>query len=377
MRQGFAVFVMVTMLFPLCAYTQTPETDRVRPSTTSVPVFAHFAGWWTVPGSWATAATMPLRSDNPGGGYTSANPEIIRQQNAEMIANGIRPLVSWWERDSYAGDAFLDAYLAQSGPQIGILYEAVGPGRMQPNASGRIDVNDLANANIFINDMEYLQKKYFDRYPERFCRIDGRPVVFIWISHAFDGAFDRVIAQARERSSFYLIGSDFMSPFAVRKGAETVIRGMDAITAYGFYDQKRYGADMPEQFLTDFASSVSTWQGWLSQNAPGVHILLPMQFAYDDTRIPGRKAEHFGSSFEMARRYAEKVRGLALNPCVSRILPYVYVTSYTEHAEGSAIEPTREFGSGYLDIVRETFLSVAVDPSRAREECVPEDAKKE
>lgn len=373
MRRVLALVLMVGV--SAVASAQVADSAAV----TTVPVFAHYADWWTVPGSWATAATMPLRQDNPGGGYTSANPDIITAQNAEMIANGIVPLVSYWARDSYAGDAFLNLYLSIPGPKIGILYEAVGPNRMVAN-NDTVSLADPKNADMFVSDMEHLQAEFFDKYPDRFFRIDGRPVVFVWITQAFRGPFDQVVARARTKSAFYLIGSEFSVPFSERPDMLASIRGMDAITSYGFYDPARYGADIPPDFLKDYSVAFTKWSLYLGEHAPNVRIIAPMGFAYDETRIPGRRGIHFGSSFQMARAYAEMVRSLAANPCGGRALPYAYITSYTEHAEGTAIEPTHEFGSGYLDIIRETFLTIPqLSDADRRQQCkqIPGDGGKE
>ncbi len=342
------------------------------PST--FPVFAHYMDWATVPIGWDIASTMPIRRDNPAGGYDSKNPEVILQHNAEMQANGILPMVSWWERNSNSGDAILDLYLSIPGPQIGILYEAIGPGRMQftgqspvvvtnglswsrfGSPAGNIDLENPVHAEMFISDMQHLQEKYFSRYPDRFYRIDGRPVVFIWISHAFVGPFDQVVARARERSSFYLVGSEFGVPWGVSRGHETVLRGMDAITSYGFYDPVRYGLDMDARFLTDYKKAVDDWVLWLSRNSPRTKLILPMNFAYDDTLIPDRRGTVFRSSYEVARAYAQMVRGLLADPCGSqRILQVAYLTSYNEHYEGTAVEPSKEYQDNYLKIIRETF----------------------
>lgn len=352
MRRARGMIVVVALLL-----IGASEPQNVRQVTT-IPVFAHFANWWTVPGSWATSGTMPIRNDNPMGGYVSANPDIIRGQNAEMEANGIVPLVSWWARDTYAGDEYLHQYLSIPGPQIGILYEAVGPGRMTQDVRGEVNFSDAKNAEMFISDMEHLQNTFFSVYPERFIRIDGRPVVFIWISHIFRGPFDETVARARERAPFFLIGSEFSSPFSPRPDLARSIRGMDAITSYGFYDRQRYGADMPQQFLEEYRFAVADWSAWILKSAPHVRIILPMGFAYDETRIPGRSGLQFRGSLSMARAYAEMVRSFAVNSCGAPIMPYAYITSYSEHAEGTAIEPSHEYGSGYLDIIRETFFSI-------------------
>jgi len=347
-----------------------------------VPVLAHYMNWATVPGGWATASVMPVLRDNPAGGYTSANPAIIAEHNRQMAANGIWPMMSWWGPDTYAGDRFLDQYLAVPGPPLAILYEATGRlltnrqireggvtapfPELSPNraimraGSGddRYDFRQAVNANTFIADMEHLHRKYFTGpHANRFVRVDGRPLVFVWISHAFDGPFDQAVAHARERAAFYLVGSDFSVPFFMRSGGESVVRGYDAVSAYGFYDPNRYGLDMDQRFISEYGAAIPQWQVWLDRNAPGVQLLLPMGFAYDETLIPGRRGVVFRSSYDIARRYAESVRTTLTNPCGTRLLRLAYLTSFNECYEGTCVEPSEEYGTAYLDIVRETFAT--------------------
>lgn len=365
------------------------DTDDMVEIPNTFPVFAHYMDWATVPGSWPVASILPIRRDNPAGGYDSRNPEIILQHNAEMQANGILPMVSWWERNSHAGDHFLDLYLSIPGPQIGILYEAVGPGRMQFAGSGTtarllskfgppatpyelpqmgrrtlqalaaksgIDMGNPVHANMFVDDMRHLQEKYFSRYPDRFYRIDGKPVVFIWISHAFTGPFEQVAERARQHASFFLVGGEFGTPWGSMPPEHiTVLRAMDAITSYGFYDPRHYGLDMDTRFVDDYRKSIGDCTDWLSRNSPKTKLIPPMNFAYDETLLPDRNGIVFRSSYEIAREYAQTVRSVLADRCRRGLVRVGYLTSYTEHYEGTAVEPSDKYQDNYLRIIRETF----------------------
>jgi hypothetical protein len=338
------------------------------------------------------ASVQPLFRDTGAElGYTSESEPVILHHNSEMAAHGILPMISWWARDTYAGDRFLKFYLSIPGPQIGILYEAVGPGRFRVSGSGNlvrlaqefgpptgdfaqishvsrhavqeaaggddsIDFNDPENQRIFIDDMAHLQSEFFSKYPDRFYRIDGRPIVFIWITRPFTGPFDRVVERAREQSSFYLVGSEFTTPINIWQEHEPVVRAMDAISSYGFYDIARYGRAMSQRFINDYGAAINDWSAWLAKHSSHTKIIPPVQFSYDETRIPGRHGYVFDSTLEMARQHAEKARVLTLNPCGSgRVLDVAYITSYNEHYEGTSIEPSDVYGDSYLRLIRDTF----------------------
>lgn len=321
----------------------------VRPGAGAIPVAAHYANWWTIPGQWAQAATRPRR-----GIYSSDDTAVIAEHNALMQSAGIWPLVSWWGPDAYAGDKFLNLYLPIAGPQLGLLYEAVGPGRLAADPWQPVDFNDAAVVAQFVGEMEYLRDKYFNGPSgSRFVRVDGRPLIFIWITNAFRGPFDAVAAGVRE--FVYLVGSEFHIPAYIPKGHERIIRGLDAITSYGFYDTDRFPTEMNDEFLASYATALRKWREVLNTESQGVQLIPPMTFAYDERNIPDRAGYWFTSSEAVARRYADIVRGFVGAP---GFLELAYCTSATEYVEGSPILPTDDPDRpDYLGIVRNVFMS--------------------
>lgn len=365
----------------LCVLTGAVTAPaQESPNTTfTIPVFAHRVTWHTVPGNWHQSSVMPLLRDNPAGGYASVNPAIISAINEQMTANGISPMVSWWPQDWLGGNDFLDAYLPIPGPKIALLYEATGRLKTNKDLHGpsgnqstdvRYDFSVPANADRFVADMVYLHRTYFTGpYADRFTRIDGRPVVFIWITHAFDGPFDKVMARVREQVPVYLIGSEFSVPFHARRGIETIIPAMDAVSSYGFYWPDQHGPNMSDAFVAEYTRALGTWSAWLSVRAPHVKILSPLIFNYDETLIPGRRGINFRSTPAVARRLAQAARTAIADPCTTRVLPMAYVTSYDECYEGTCVITSEEYGSTYLDILRETFTPPVTITPEQRNNC--------
>jgi hypothetical protein len=301
-----------------------PTEDAGRPDylgiirdvflASGAPVLAHYVTWHSSGASnWLDAPALPLRRDTPAGGYGSLNPSIIAQHNAEMEANGILPMTSWWGPDAYSGDKFLDVYLPISGPHTALLYEAVGPGRLSDGPAIPVDFTIPDVADQFVREMEHLRNKYFNgAHGQRFLRIDGRPVVFIWVSHAFRGPFESVAARVRE--FVYLVGSEFTVPAVITTDHEQVLRGLDAVTSYGFYDTGRYAFDMDDRFLSEYTTALRKWQGLLGKVSPKLKLIPPMTFSYDERKIPGRQGYAFRSSQEIADRYARIVRSFVAGP---------------------------------------------------------------
>jgi hypothetical protein len=331
--------------------------SATAPAAGGIPVLAHYVTWHSS-GSphWGDAPALPIRRDNPAGGYSSLNPEIIRQHNAEMQSAGIIPMASWWGPTSYAGDEFLNAYLMVPGPQLALLYEAVGEGRPGPSALEPVDFTNAATVEQFVSEMGYLRDKYFNGPSgNRFLRINGKPVVFIWITNSFRGPFSQVAAHVR--SFVYLVGSEFTVPAVIPKEHEDVIRGLDAVTAYGFYDTGRFPENMNDEFLGAYTTAVRAWQVKLAAISPDIKLIPPMTFTYDERGIPGRVGYVFRSDAEHATRYAQIVRSFVTDPGPG-ILPFAYMTSYNEHYEGSGVEPTVDPDRpDYLGIVRNVFAA--------------------
>jgi len=322
-----------------------------------IPVLAHYVTWHNSGvENWGDCPALPIRRDTPGGGYSSRNPAIIAQHNEEMQRAGIIPTASWWGPTSYAGDKFLDTYLPIAGPPLALLYEAVGPDRLSAGPEIPVDFTIPSVTDQFIGEMRYLRDKYFNGPSGgRFLRVDGRPLVFIWISNAFRGPFDAAAAHVRD--FVYLVGSEFTVPADMPSEHESVVRGLDAITSYGFYNTDRYPEDMNDAFLGAYTTAIRKWQGLLAGVSKRIKLIPPMTFAYDERKIPGRQGYTFRSSADVAMRYARIVRSYVTNPGPS-ILPFAWCTSYNEHYEGSGIEPTVDPDRpDYLGIVREVFAT--------------------
>jgi hypothetical protein len=345
-----------------------------------VTVLAHRVSWQVSDG-WPEASVIPLLRDRPDGGYAADNPAIIAAINGMMTANGIWPMVSWWEKDTYAGDRYLDAFLAVPGPPLAILYEATG--RLKNNrellgipddrGGSDIDFDYQPNADTFVSDMVHLHRKYFTGpHAGRFIQVDGRPVVHIWISHAFTGAFDKAMERVRAQVPVYIIGSDFTVPLYTREGIETVVPAMDAISSYGGYWWDHYGLEMTEQYPREYKQAVRAWSAWMDKHAPHMTIMPPMIFNYDERLIKGRRGYHFSSTPDMARQMAQAVREVIADPCQTRVLPMTFIVSYDECYEGTCIIPSEQYGSAYQDVVRDVFRNPIVITAEELAWCRPE-----
>ena len=351
MASKYLKHILAFLIF--IAYT-TPLSALGEPK---INIFAHYCNWHIKNqniSSWRKANTIPLRYTLPGIlGYDSQDKNIIAEHNAEMEANGIIPLISWWGPEIYSGDEFLRTYLSvDSNIQIGILYEVTR--RLIQNKNGKYSFDNPRNAEKFIKDITHLHKRFFTRFPQRFHKIDDRPVVFIWLSHAFTGRFDLVAQRLREEIPVYVIGSDINTFSYFRSDLLNIAKGMDAISAYGIYAPKltrQSEGRLNKDYVDRYIKSLEDWAIWTKNNIPDVKLIIPIQFMFKDNRgNPELK-----SSPEEAIYLIRKTQDFLAKPEYENVLRYILVVSYNEHYEGTSIEPTVEYGSFYLDLLRTAF----------------------
>ena len=322
-----------------------------------IGIFAHYCNWHIKNqniSSWRYANTIPLRYSPPGIlGYDSQDKRIIAEHNAEMKANGIIPLISWWGPNTRPGDKFLRTYLSvDSDVQIGILYEVTV--RLIKNNTGRFSFDDPRNVRRFIEDITHLHETFFTRFPQRFYKMDGRPVVFIWLSHAFKGRFDLAVQKLREKIPVYIIGSDINIYSHFRPDLISTVRGVDAISAYGIYapnSTRQSGGHLNRDYVDKYAKSLRDWSTWAENNVPNVKLIVPIEFMFRDNRSnPELRSTPMEASYLLS-----KIQEFFVKSKCGNVLPYVLVVSYNEHYEGTSIEPTVEYGSFYLDLLRTIF----------------------
>jgi hypothetical protein len=355
-------------------------------ASVQIPVIVHFQNWSGKDEFRNTIAadglTHPLRGN---GGYSSIDEKIIKEQNQEMLQNGLVPAISWWARKGepldYSGDSFWDTYLKIPSPlQCLLLYEVtarlITRPIIDPEGTPReaYDFDDPVNVARFQSDMVYLYTRYFSRpeYRDRFFLIDGKPVVFVWLSHAFMGNFEKASKGISIRDKIYIIGSNFaVTGGTPAEGDTSIIGGLDAVSAYGIYDSKlaqqraRMETDRTSQFygrmvghvdaeyVAEWDHRIGLWSLWISRWAPHVDLIPPIMYAFDNG-----KNFPLTSTYAEAEYFAHRARTVIDNSeeyhrNIRRRL--ILAVSFNEHYEGSSLEPTVEYGSSFLDITRRTF----------------------
>ena len=336
-----------------------------------VTTLAHYVNWYNGT-NFRNTTTLPA---NGLGAYDSTDPHVIAFHKSTFLRAGQTPLISWWGRDDSRGDEFLDIFFTivpldhkKRDVQVALLYEARGL-LLEENAE-KIDFNRQETRARFISDIVHLNSKYFSN-PEdrdRFFTIDGRPVIFIWYSHAFVGPFDEAVSDARTYADFYLIGSNFTLQGNLLDEWKEFIPAFDAISAYGAYDQRflsQYGGPN-EKYLSQYFNGAALWSRWLAENAPDTDLILPMSFAFDNSKSEQRTTAFYMNTFE-ANLFAQMARlaiecSLSGSPLFDKVIPTIVFASFNEHFEGTPLERSTHYADKvrpygvYGDIYRDIFL---------------------
>ncbi len=281
---------------------------------------------WAWPEGRVLGFHDPRRSAGPGrrdlgaadypadGPYDSRDPALIRRQLAAARAAGLDGfLVSWWGRESEEADAFaaLLAPAAHAGLALAPYYEA---GELWRRGGPGVAA-----------DLEALLDR--SRGAAAWLRAGGAPVVFVYAAHrvrppVWEYVRRRLAAGGR---AVYLVG-DAAGP--------GWLPWFDALHVYTPITFLARGRDVEREYRARAAAARAAGRPFVAAVAPG----------FDDRsiRVPGTVVPRAGgATYEATWRAA-----LAVEPA------WVLVASWNEWHEGSEIEPSREYGTRYLELTR-------------------------
>lgn len=304
--------------------------------------------------------TFPFRAP-----YHSKNPGVARDQNLEKNHFGLSiDLVSWWGPPYQSYEWFKEGYMRASNfesRKFCFLYETRGRLKekeviLQGNKYSWFDFSDPENEKRFLEDIDYLDKNYFQKYPNCY-KVDGRPLLYIWTTNLKD--LERVSRKAREK--VYLVGNEYIlfppdpSQDLLNRIRLRNLGCYDAITGYGIsavYVAKKYGS-LTYKFLLEYVEAVEKWISLLSRRHPNTELILPLQFAYHDNKgnvdPEDGKNRVLTSTPQQVDNFVRVARYLRDGiPQINRIS----VTSYNEHWEGHGSEPSQQYGHTWMKTIK-------------------------
>lgn len=284
------------------------------------------------------------------GEYNSRDTAVINQHLRWSDTYGINNWIcSWWGPNSYEDvtihtkiSAVIEAYHAT----YCLFYESAGLLTVQ---NSQISF-DSANTAKLRSDFMYIANSYFP--DPKYLRINGRPVVFIYLTRIFTGNYAQAFQLVRKDIqllgyTIYLIGDE------VYWGTPTTARiaTLDAITGYNMHGPSQYaGYPSATNFISDVgllydqysAAAKQLGVGFIPNTMAGFndravrlssnHYIIPNKFAPDSDDV---------STLRQFTKMAISHTDSSLN--------MIAITSFNEWHEDTEIEPTIDSSPTSLD----------------------------
>lgn len=352
-------------------------------------VSVYYYPWYDLPtnGHWQEGAlrTRLVPPSPPALGlYSSQDEQVIRQHLDWSEQYGIDNWIcSWWGRNSFEDRTLREHILptlADRETKFCIYYESQG--LLNFNEREEIVFDDKAIVN-FKSDVEYLAEHLF-RHPN-YQRIDGRPVLHLYLSRCFAGRYAEGLTAARNAArefglKLYLVGDEIYwgKPNPQRVGL------MDAITTYSMHGPKDFaGYPHQSELLKHMSLKFDEYSRIAGEQ--GVRVIPNVMPGYNNRgsggkvyATPRRYAEDKDSTSTLREmiRWSEKYIDPQLNA--------VCITSFNEWHEDTQIEPTvlapvtnqdesgkrqmttgyhyRGYGTKHLELVQELLGSTDASP---------------
>ena len=212
-------------------------------------------------------------------------------------------------------------------------------------------MNATSRARL-VADMTAIADRYFAN--PSYLRLDGRPVVFLYLTRSLTGDVARAVADVRAAlrargHDVFLVGDEIFWRVTTTSGGRSArpqvdrARLFDAVTAYNLYDgDNRAYAGYPSttRFFPDAAALYARYRAALGPSVPVIPSVIP---GYNDRGT--RPAE---GHYAIPRQYrpgddngstlVHMLESVAA-PLLDQALPMALVTSWNEWNEDTAIEP--------------------------------------
>lgn len=330
-------------------------------------VGAFYYAWYWGDDGYAIHRDRPWLAHSPYtptfGQYDSRDPDVVNQQIAWALENG----VNWFVINTghpggpimdAVGNTFREAALAD---RIHYAFDIGFDHGPVTDEDGRYVVDDPRNV------AEY--RRYFRAYTDFFddpnyVRFDGRPVLFDFstarLTGDIAGALEAVATAIDEDPYMVANPTGFWAPPAVQPDVgltpEEIFAAYDAVRKYAAIPPT--GHDEAEANYPAYLAAQTEYWRFLSDHHDTAFIPTVMP-GFDDREIQWDRVHH--EALDLTDEEFRAVCRRALD-YVDPALDAVVITSWNEFPEGSAIEPTEEYGHRRLDVVREELGEPPAEP---------------
>jgi hypothetical protein len=335
------ILITITFLFIPCQFisAESQSTNIEKNVISKSPVqdiivYCDYYTWWCN-SKWNKGnSNCPLL-----GFYNSLDPGVLKEHSRLANEYGIDVFKVEYvpALDSTIIDGILKTDLGNT--RVCLMYDtlirfsALGKGKPPYN------FNDPEIYNTFIEDMNHIADVYFSN--PNYFNINGRPVLWIYITREMYGNWKSAISTARQNMNskgfdVYLVGDQVFWNYNY-DGIEL----FDAVSTYHAYAG---GPQNTSAFADRLKTLYSRWKKIAqSRGKDFIPGALP---AYDDTCMSHSREcvpplygtkEDFNYMLRVVSNYLDNVNG-------AENLTQVTIATFNENQEGSSIEPSLEWG---------------------------------
>jgi glycoprotein endo-alpha-1,2-mannosidase len=214
------------------------------------------------------------------------------------------------------------------------------------------DFNDEVIKKTFLDDLNHIADTYFAS--SNYFKINGRPVLWIYVTRDFTGNYKSVIGQARQNLKnkgfdVYLVGDQVFYNYKL-----FAISAFDAVSCYSAYGGR-------PQNTADFGQRLKfLYMVWKTAAQLAGKDFIPSGIpAYDDRCLINERislpvlsgtAQDFNFQLQILSNLLDPVN---IDPEFNQ----VSVATFNEHQEGTSIEPSEDWGFSRIEQIPIVFGS--------------------
>jgi glycoprotein endo-alpha-1,2-mannosidase len=322
-----------------------PDADIEQEDTVNmelphfIRIGAYYYPWYSADRHWDSGylGTPVL------GEYDSADPVVIAQHISWAAQYNIDFFtLSWWGVGSFEDQVICGPFLdvvAESDFNFAILYESAGLLNLQ---NGKIDMSNTDIHQQLASDFIYLSEKVM-QHPN-YLTIHDRPVIFIYLTRTFTGDIEGALSEAKTAA----VNAGSSEPFIIGDEVywqypdEERIKMYEGVTAYNMHTSV---PDIADGFATNVDRQFRIWvKNTAKTDTAFIPNILP---GFDDTAV--RPEAHHPVIPRSEVLFMEQYK-TAIDLAADDI-GIIMVTSWNEWHENTSIEPSKEEGTAYLEIL--------------------------
>lgn len=302
--------------------------------------FANRYQWRNIP-EWQTVQPVP-RLSTPGQ-YPS--PAQIAEQDRQLNAYGSgadvlelnvcpdNPDYNQW-LSTYFGDKSTRSFF--------VLLEHVYGNCNYVEPDGPKNMDLPLNRKAFVDDIDFIFRNVILPNEHRYVTINERAVIYLWSVVQMEGDFAGLLEEVKSKYPVFFIGSVNIIDLPSGDGFIATLEALDGYMEYVTYVPVYY-----QRMTNDYAEGVRKLYGHIrkfNEKTGKEYLIIPtFQFAFDDTKYPGRNNMPMYPTFfrEEVKRYAEWMKGqMGYGKLFNNIGPLIV---YDELFEGGAVIESRCF----------------------------------